>query len=172
MPRNGKRSSPAFRVFKRSARHFRHPCPQQFSPLAVLHDIRRVEPFPAAGVEHAMMLGRERKVVVQRARIIANGIFRRNFDCILIEEEFGHGKPDHFIYQHALNQLDTCADETWMVGDNYEWEIDAPQQLGIRGIWVNPSGEARRNAEVQPAPFRTIRALCELRAILADQDSQ
>nr|WP_256217713.1 HAD-IA family hydrolase [Paenibacillus sp. OV219] len=91
------------------------------------------------------------------------------FDCILIEEEFGHGKPHHSIYQHALKQLDVRPDETWMVGDNYEWEIVAPQQLGIRGIWVNPSGEARHDAHDKPAPFRTIQAVSELRAILEEE---
>ncbi|AZN38350.1 HAD family hydrolase [Paenibacillus albus] len=91
------------------------------------------------------------------------------FDCILIEEEFGYGKPDHRIYQHALEQLNVRADETWMIGDNYEWEIIAPQQLGIRGIWVNPSGAARHDQHDKPGPFRTIRAVSELRAILSEK---
>jgi FMN phosphatase YigB (HAD superfamily) len=30
--------------------------------------------------------------------------------------------------------------ETWMVGDNLEWEIVAPQRLGIYAIWHDGAG--------------------------------
>jgi FMN phosphatase YigB (HAD superfamily) len=30
--------------------------------------------------------------------------------------------------------------ETWMVGDNLEWEIVAPQRLGIYAIWHDGYG--------------------------------
>jgi putative hydrolase of the HAD superfamily len=62
------------------------------------------------------------------------------FDYILVEGEFGTGKPDERVYGHALEQLDSQAAEAWMVGDNLEWDVGAPQRLGIFGIWFNPSG--------------------------------
>ncbi len=34
-----------------------------------------------------------------------------------------------------------------MVGDNYEWEVEAPQKLGLCGIWYDPFG-----APAIPAP--------------------
>ncbi|MGM0883463.1 MAG: HAD family hydrolase [Bacillota bacterium] len=50
------------------------------------------------------------------------------------------GKPDPSIYHHAVNQLGVMPEEAWMVGDNFEWEVIAPQQIGIKGIWINPKG--------------------------------
>lgn len=83
------------------------------------------------------------------------------FDLILIEGEFGAGKPDERVYRHALETLGVTPGEAWMVGDNLEWEVAAPQRLGIKGIWNDfagtglPEGSAVR-------PDRIIRALAEL----------
>jgi len=62
------------------------------------------------------------------------------FDCILIEGEFGIGKPDERVYFHALEQLGVTPSEAWMVGDNLEWEVAAPQRLGMKGIWYDVKG--------------------------------
>jgi len=62
------------------------------------------------------------------------------FDCIVIEGEFGVGKPDGRVYAYALAQLDVQPEEVWMVGDNLEWEVAGPQQMGIRGIWIDAAG--------------------------------
>lgn len=60
------------------------------------------------------------------------------FDHIQIEEEAGFGKPSPQAYHHAMGKLDAEASTTWMIGDNYEWEVDAPKSLGIFSIWYNP----------------------------------
>jgi FMN phosphatase YigB (HAD superfamily) len=39
-----------------------------------------------------------------------------------------------------LDQLGVTADDTWMVGDNDEWEVIAPQRLGVKGIWIDHKG--------------------------------
>lgn len=83
------------------------------------------------------------------------------FDCILIEGEFGMGKPDRRVYLHVLDQLGATPAETWMVGDNLECDVAAPQQLGIFGIWVDVAGIGL--AESSPVrPDRIIRLLSEL----------
>jgi putative hydrolase of the HAD superfamily len=83
------------------------------------------------------------------------------FDCILIEGEFGHGKPEARVYQHALDQLGMHPEEAWMIGDHLEWEVAAPQRLGIRSIWVDVVGAGvPEGSPVQPD--RIIRALPEL----------
>lgn len=71
------------------------------------------------------------------------------FEHIFIEEEFGVGKPDSSIYLHAVKQLGVTPEEAWMIGDNFEWEVIAPQQIGIKGIWINPKG-------IDPASFHHI----------------
>lgn len=84
------------------------------------------------------------------------------FDCIVVEGEFGSGKPDERVYLYALHRLSVQPEETWMVGDNLEWDIAAPQWLGIKGIWVNRTGdEVPRTHRIRP--HRIIRTLADLR---------
>ena len=83
------------------------------------------------------------------------------FDYILIGGEFGVGKPDQRVYLHALQQLEAQPAETWMVGDNLEWEVAAPQRVGIFGIWFNPSGTGLPS-ESTVRPDRIIKSLPEL----------
>lgn len=75
----------------------------------------------------------------------------RHFDHIQIEEEFGVGKPEPGAYRHALATLDVKADETWMIGDNLEWEIAAPQKVGIYSVWVDRQRRGLpEGSDVQP----------------------
>ncbi len=69
----------------------------------------------------------------QRAKIVRFALEHR-FDHIQIEGEHGFGKPEERAYTHAMDVLGVGPDETWMVGDNLEWEIVAPQRLGIYAI--------------------------------------
>lgn len=59
------------------------------------------------------------------------------FDQILIEGEVGYGKPDLRIYESALSFFNIAPKETWMVGDNLVWDIQAPQSFGMYGIWYD-----------------------------------
>ncbi|HYD08027.1 MAG TPA: HAD family hydrolase, partial [Reyranella sp.] len=73
----------------------------------------------------------------QRAKI-ARFELEHRFDHIQIEGEFGLGKPEPDVYRHALERLGCAACDAWMVGDNYEWEVEAPQKLGLCGVWYDP----------------------------------
>ncbi|HEX3412807.1 MAG TPA: HAD family hydrolase, partial [Stellaceae bacterium] len=65
--------------------------------------------------------------------------------------EHGFGKPEERAYNHAMEVLGVGSDETWMVGDNLEWEIVAPQRLGICAIWHNGCGVGLpRNSPIRP----------------------
>jgi putative hydrolase of the HAD superfamily len=90
------------------------------------------------------------------------------FDCILIEEEFGVGKPDERIYLHALDQLGVRPEEAWMVGDSLDQDVQAPQKLGILGIWLDFAGQGLPEANCVH-PNRVIRSLAGL---LRDQTAQ
>jgi putative hydrolase of the HAD superfamily len=72
----------------------------------------------------------------QRAKVVRFALEER-FDHIQIEGEHGFGKPEERTYRHALEALGAEPRQTWMVGDNLEWEIAAPQRLGIYGIWYD-----------------------------------
>jgi len=83
------------------------------------------------------------------------------FDCIVVEGEFGVGKPDERVYLHVLAELQVEPDETWMVGDNLEWDVGAPQRLGVLGIWLDYAGQGL--PEGSPVcPDRIIRSLPDL----------
>lgn len=75
----------------------------------------------------------------QRAKIDRFDLAHR-FDHVQIEEEAGFGKPDEQAYLHAMTALDVVPSETWMVGDNLEWEVAAPQRLGIFAVWHDVEG--------------------------------
>jgi putative hydrolase of the HAD superfamily len=62
------------------------------------------------------------------------------FECIVIEGEFGVGKPDGRVYAYALAQLNVLPEEVWMAGDNLEWDVAGPQWMGIKGIWIDLAG--------------------------------
>ena len=87
------------------------------------------------------------------------------FDAIVIEGEFGVGKPDESVYRHVLAALGIEASAAWMVGDNLEWDVAAPQRLGLRGVWIDRAG-AGVPAEVGVRPHHIIRSLSELPGLL------
>jgi putative hydrolase of the HAD superfamily len=97
---------------------------------------------------------------VQRAKIERFDLADR-FDHIQIEGEQGFGKPDERAYRHALHRLATDARQTWMVGDNLEWEVAAPQRLGIYAIWFDGPGRGLPHG-TGIRPDRIVRALSEL----------
>jgi putative hydrolase of the HAD superfamily len=61
----------------------------------------------------------------------------RHFDGVLIEGELGFGKPDRRVFERALDIVGADAEETWVIGDNLEWEIVAPAKLGFTCVWVD-----------------------------------
>ena len=73
------------------------------------------------------------------------------FDLIQIEGEFGCGKPDPRAYRHALDVLGVAPSEAAMAGDNLEFDVLAPQAIGIAGIWLDHRGAGiPRDAATQP----------------------
>lgn len=83
------------------------------------------------------------------------------FDHIQIEGEHDFGKPDERAYRHAMTALGVEPHETWMVGDHLEWEVAAPQRLGIFAIWHDAAGRGLP-AGSPVRPDRVIRAISEL----------
>jgi putative hydrolase of the HAD superfamily len=102
--------------------------------------------------------------IPQRGKIERFGL-ASFFDCIIIEGEFGVGKPDERVYCHALRQLSVAPADAWMVGDNLEWDVGAPQQLGMTGVWVDFAGMGLP-ASSDIRPDYTISSLTELATLL------
>ena len=85
----------------------------------------------------------------------------RFFKTILIEGVLGYGKPEEAIYVRALDELGLSPEEVWSVGDNLEWDVSAPQKLGIFGIW-NDFAEKGLPPSTQIIPDRIIHNISEL----------
>jgi putative hydrolase of the HAD superfamily len=117
-----------------------------------------IDTLKAHGVKLALVTNGDAQG--QRAKIARFELASR-FDHIQIEGEAGFGKPDERAYLHALQALQVSASDSWMVGDNLEWEVVAPQQLGIFAIWHDALDQGLP-ADSAVRPDRTIRTLSEL----------
>ena len=96
----------------------------------------------------------------QRKKVVRFALEHR-FEHIQIEGEHGFGKPEEQAYLHAMQALGVGPKDTWMVGDNLEWEVVAPQRLGIYAIWYDGYGIGLPpNSPIRPD--RIIRTLPEL----------
>jgi putative hydrolase of the HAD superfamily len=84
-----------------------------------------------------------------------------HFEHVAIEGEVGVGKPDPRAFELALSRLACEPGECWMVGDNLEWDVAAPQSLGMRAVWVDTEGRGLPDgAAVRPDHIvRSIREL-------------
>ncbi len=102
----------------------------------------------------------------QRAKIERHGL-ARFFDAIVIEGEFGAGKPDAAVYRTALAGLGVePGPEVWMVGDHLEFDVAGPQRLGLRAAWLDRPGQGVPAGTVV-RPDRILRGLDELLATSA-----
>ena len=59
------------------------------------------------------------------------------FDQIVISGDFGRGKPDPTIFEHALQVMNITADEAIMVGDNLMTDILGASRVGMKSVWIN-----------------------------------
>jgi putative hydrolase of the HAD superfamily len=91
----------------------------------------------ARGVPMALVTNGDAR---QQRDKIARHDLARWFDAILIEGELGYGKPEETVYREALRQLGVAPADAWMVGDHIEFDVGAPQRLGLRGVWVDRAG--------------------------------
>jgi putative hydrolase of the HAD superfamily len=117
-----------------------------------------VDTFRAKGVRLALITNGA--ALPQRAKVERFELTHR-FHHIQIEGEHGFGKPEERAYRHALSALGVAARDTWMVGDNLEWEVIAPKRLGIHAIWHDLAGEGVPEGSLA-RPDRVIRSLAEL----------
>lgn len=84
------------------------------------------------------------------------------FEFCLIEEEIGFGKPDPRVYEIALQKLNLKAEDTWMVGDNLVWDIEAPKKVGIFSIW----NDYRREGLPKDSSVIPDRIICDISELI------
>ncbi|HEV3216345.1 MAG TPA: HAD family hydrolase [Vicinamibacterales bacterium] len=96
----------------------------------------------------------------QRRKIVRFGLSDL-FDAILVEGEVGYGKPDERIYRLALEALAVDPQDAWMAGDNLEWDVAAPQKIGLFAVWIDGTGKGLPPSS-GVRPDRIVRTLSEL----------
>ena len=89
------------------------------------------------------------------------------FDAILVEGELGFGKPDERVYLRALNALGVTPADAWMVGDNLDFDVAAPQKLGCQ-----PSGSTYEGPVARQERGEATTSCAVGRAPLAVRDSR
>jgi putative hydrolase of the HAD superfamily len=150
------RTPPGDPVVRRMAARYNALRDEQMHLFEGAHHV--VDTFRARGVRLALITNGA--AAPQRAKVERFDLTHR-FHHIQIEGEHGFGKPEERAYRHALASLGVDASETWMVGDNLEWEVIAPQRLGIHAIWHDVAGEGLPEGSAV-RPDRVIRSLHEL----------
>ena len=88
-----------------------------------------------------------------------------HFDVVVIEGEFGHGKPSPRVFQHALEAVGVDAHEAWHVGDNLYADIAGAQSAGLHAAWIHRD-RLELGETPKAIPDRVIANLDELRAAL------
>lgn len=133
----------------------------------------RIVPFPdALDTLDALRAGGYRLALVtngsadtQRAKIERWGLEAR-FEAIVVEGEFGRGKPDPAVFAQALQGVGAAPQEAWMVGDNLYADIGGARAAGVHAVWIHR--DRIPFPDDPPAwPERRIGQLAELRAALA-----
>jgi putative hydrolase of the HAD superfamily len=103
----------------------------------------------------------------QRAKIERFDL-ARHFAYVLIEGEFGVGKPDHAVFNEVLNALGCQPREAWMIGDSLTFDISPALALGIEAIWVDRLGRGLPN-HTPCTPNRIVSSMAD---IFSDADRE
>ena len=131
------------------------------------HAVRTLELLRRAGVRTAivgnLIYGEE--LLVERLRAFD---LLRLVNALVLSTESGWMKPHPVAYREALRRLGVPAAEAVMVGDDLDFDVRAPQALGVRAIWL------RRNAATglgSVTPDATIDNLGQLIPAIAELDA-
>ena len=137
-------------------------------PFVVQARIEALQPFAGAletlaelrrrGVALALVTNGE--AAGQRAKIERVQLAPR-FDVVVVEGEFGIGKPSPEVFEHALAALRAPPERAWMVGDDLAKDIAGGQAAGLRTVWVDSRAEGLP-AQAAVRPDRIVRAIAEL----------
>lgn len=73
---------------------------------------------------------------VQYSKIKACGI-ENYFDKVFTSEEVGHTKPNKEYFLHVINETCSKIDESIVIGDDLENDIQGANNIGMDSIWLN-----------------------------------
>lgn len=149
-------------------------CPAMGDDMADTFTVRREEGIrPFAGAvetlqelqQHGIRMGllTNGSAAFQRSKICRFDL-ARYFETIIIEGEFGAGKPDRRVFISALESLGASPSQSWMVGDDLGRDIQPAGELGLGTVWVD-SGRRGLPGDLPVAPARVVQAIAELKGL-------
>jgi len=83
------------------------------------------------------------------------------FDKIITSESVGVKKPNPKVFEHALAIANATKDNSIMIGDSVEADIEGALQVGMEAIHCNFEGE-----EIVATNFKSITSLLEIKQYL------
>lgn len=92
----------------------------------------------------------------------------RLFKIALDSAVEGIEKPDQRLFSRALAALDVSPADAWMVGDNFEADIQPARALGLRACWIVPAG---RRAPSSAKGIARVARLIDLEAVLGSSEA-
>lgn len=135
----------------------------QSGRFALFHDsVETLDRLRAEGFRVGLITNGPREM--QRDKI-ARFELERHFDVIVIEGEFGHGKPHPNVFRHAMATVGAAPAESWHVGDNLYADIGGAQGAGLHATWIHRD-RLKMGEEETFVPDRVIGHLAELLAAL------
>jgi len=78
------------------------------------------------------------------------------FDVTMDSAVVGVSKPAPEIFLGALERLDVCAEDAWMVGDNFDADIRPAAALGLSTCWLAPPDRREPEAGLATARVSTL----------------
>ncbi len=120
--------------------------------------IETLERLRAHGIATALITN---GAAISQRRSVERFGLARYFECIIIEGEFGFGKPDERVFRHALAVVGERPGRAWMVGDNLDADIETTMRLGMHTVWIDEAGGGLP-ASSAVAPHRIVRSVAEL----------
>jgi len=75
---------------------------------------------------------------------LENCKLRPFFDIIVCSEEVGINKPNPKIFQFAMLKAGAVAENSFMIGDDYEVDILGAERVGMKAVHFNPQIEEKQ----------------------------
>jgi putative hydrolase of the HAD superfamily len=138
---------------------------QQHSRMQLFADaLETLESLGGAGFQLGLITNGPSDM--QREKI-ARFKLEQYFQVIVIEGEFGYGKPSPRVFRHALKAVGRRAHEAWHVGDNLYADVAGAQAAGLHAAWIHRDRLELKD-DAAAVPDRVVAHLTELREALLE----
>jgi putative hydrolase of the HAD superfamily len=88
------------------------------------------------------------------------------FDRIFCFRQMGHRKPSREFYRAVLDSFCLDPSQVVMIGDSFEGDVLAANEVGIRAVWFNPLTDELPEGRA----YRTVHGFEDLERALASLD--